>query len=145
MLSSSIYIPFHCCNFILLQTSRQVFKDLIHKKVPYFKFQRFQWFAKNVNIYFNVAKHIFECLRNSSNPVSPIQSSIYFTTWKNWFTGFRCAMESCADCIIYMTKLVNKKWIYRQSPVKSPDIKNIIVVTLTFLFEKFPTALKKHT
>ena len=33
--------------------------------------------------------------------------------------------------------------IYRQSPVKSPDIKNIIVVTLTFLFEKFPTALKK--
>ena len=34
--------------------------------------------------------------------------------------------------------------IYRQSPVKSPDIKNIIVVTLTFLFEKFPTALKKH-
>ena len=34
--------------------------------------------------------------------------------------------------------------IYRQSPVKSPDIKNIIVVTLTFLFEKFPTTLKKH-
>ena len=33
--------------------------------------------------------------------------------------------------------------MYRQSPVKSPDIKNIIVVTLTFLFEKFPTALKK--
>ena len=33
--------------------------------------------------------------------------------------------------------------MYRQSPVKSPDIKNIIVITLTFLFEKFPTALKK--
>ena len=29
-------------------------------------------------------------------------------------------------------------YIYRQSPVKSPDIKNIIVVTLTFLFESSP-------
>ena len=28
--------------------------------------------------------------------------------------------------------------IYRQSPVKSPDIKKIIVVTLTFLFETSP-------
>ena len=28
--------------------------------------------------------------------------------------------------------------IYRQSPVKLPDIKNIIVVTLTFLFESSP-------
>ena len=31
--------------------------------------------------------------------------------------------------------------IYRQSPVKSPDIKNIIVVTLTF----FSTLAKIHT
>ena len=33
------------------------------------------------------------------------------------------------------------KYIYRQSPVKSPDIKNIIVVTLTF----FSTLAKIHT
>ena len=32
----------------------------------------------------------------------------------------------------------SKLYIYRKSPVKSPDIKNIIVITLTFLFESSP-------
>ena len=35
--------------------------------------------------------------------------------------------------------------MYRQSPVKSPDIKNIIVVTLTFLFTQFSTLAKTYT
>ena len=33
--------------------------------------------------------------------------------------------------------------IYRQSPVKSPDIENIIVVTLTFLFGKVPHCVEE--
>ena len=37
---------------------------------------------------------------------------------------------------------MRKVWKYRQSPVKTPDIKNIKVVTFTFLL-KFPTAWKQ--
>ena len=41
----------------------------------------------------------------------------------------------------FAVKNIQQLQIYRQSPVKSPDIKNIIVVTLTF----FSTLAKIHT
>ena len=54
----------------------------------------------------------------------------------------RQLFDANRHAVIYFV-LYNPFKMYRQSPVKSPDIKNIIVVTLTFLLEKFPTALKK--
>ena len=46
-----------------------------------------------------------------------------------------CVNEILMKCTLYI--------IYRQSPVKSPDIKNVIVVTSTFLFEKVPHCVER--
>ena len=61
-----------------------------------------------------------------------------------------CFISICLFCVfVFICHFI----IYRQSPVKSPDIKNIIVVTLTFLyivtvsysFTQFSTLAKIHT